>query len=150
MKVELRPKPLPAPQPLPCLWFEIFADDKRVGSLELMTTADTTPRLGGHMAYTVFAPYRGRGIATQAVRRALEIAQKVEMPRVDIALRPENAACRRVCQKLGGEYAGRTELPEGHPLRIGENTALEGYFWVFGSQGLARNADVGADSVRPL
>jgi RimJ/RimL family protein N-acetyltransferase len=61
----------------------------------------------GELAYVVAPAARGRGIATAALRLFSEWAfARLELTRLQLSIRPDNAASRRVAEKAGYTYEG--------------------------------------------
>jgi ribosomal-protein-alanine N-acetyltransferase len=92
------------------LWHR--ADKKVIGSLglhESWTTKDKCPTYGHlsakEMGYVLAKPYWGQGLATEAARAALDFCrEKLRLECVGICHFRENAASRRVIEKLGFSY----------------------------------------------
>ncbi len=56
----------------------------------------------GEMSYVVFAPYRGRGFASRAVRLACDYAfAELGVERMELYIEPDNLASRGVARKAG-------------------------------------------------
>lgn len=71
------------------------------------------PRLWlGHVGYSVVSWCQGRGLATAALVALLPEARRVGLTAIDIVIRPENAASRRVAEKAGAIAQGRFTVPE--------------------------------------
>ncbi len=76
-------------------------DGTKVGECELRYASILTLPYTGNVSFTVFKAYRGRRIATEAVRLLLEYAEEHQMEQVWITAAKDNLATVRVCQKLG-------------------------------------------------
>ena len=62
---------------------------------------------GAHIGYWIDRSYAGRGYTTQAVNLLTEYGFSVlALHRIEIKLRPENAASRRVAEKAGYVFEG--------------------------------------------
>lgn len=61
---------------------------------------------GGSIGYWISPDYAGRGIVPRAVRLIAEYAFAQGLHRLEIAVRPENAASLRVVEKLGFREEG--------------------------------------------
>ncbi len=62
---------------------------------------------GAHIGYWVDKRYANRGITTQAVQMLTEYGfEELGLHRIEINLRPENAASRRVAEKAGYHLEG--------------------------------------------
>nr|MDD6335354.1 GNAT family N-acetyltransferase [bacterium] len=119
---------VPAPQPVgEAAWWDILWKGRRVGRIELVLS-HAAP-VGGHISYTVFPPFRGRDIATQALLLVMAYARQQGMRRLLIAMRPQNAASRAVCRHVGAQDMGLADVPTGHPYRDQGITVLH-YFEV--------------------
>ncbi|MDP9017560.1 MAG: GNAT family N-acetyltransferase [Candidatus Eremiobacteraeota bacterium] len=72
-------------------------------SLRIM---DREPRIG-EIGYSVIGEFRGRGLATEAVRALIEEAfEQAELDRISAYCVPENVASRRILENLGFRDAG--------------------------------------------
>jgi ribosomal-protein-alanine N-acetyltransferase len=68
------------------------------------------------VGYTLAKPYWGQGYATEAARACVEYGFGVlGLPRIVAIARPENAASRRVLEKLGMRLVKTTEW-DGNPV----------------------------------
>lgn len=76
----------------------------------------------GEIGYSIVRDFRGRGIATEAVRAILsEAFEQADLTRINAFCVPENAASRRVLQNAGFREEG--VLPHGatvsgHPVDV--------------------------------
>ena len=61
------------------------------------------------LAWTVGAAHQRRGLATEAAAAGLELARDERIEEVVALVLPENAASRRVAEKIGMEEAGEVE-----------------------------------------
>lgn len=59
-------------------------------------------RVGGHIGYAVFPPYRSHGYATEILRLALQDAKNYGLKKVLLTANPENTASRKVIEKNSG------------------------------------------------
>ena len=65
---------------------------------------------GGHIGYWVDQRYANRGYTTRAVRALTEFAfTELQLHRIEINLRPENSASKRVAEKSGYHFEGIRE-----------------------------------------
>lgn len=86
--------------------FVVTYEDRLVGQLTVGGIAYGSLR-GGHIGYWVDERVAGRGITPTAVALAGDHCFRVlGLHRLEISLRPENAASRRVAQKLGFRFEG--------------------------------------------
>lgn len=81
-----------------------------------------TPGLyyGGHIGYTVEAPYRGHHYAAKACKLLFRLAKKHGMDYLYITCNPDNIPSRKTCEFLQGEFLGIKELPEDNDMRLNE------------------------------
>jgi RimJ/RimL family protein N-acetyltransferase len=85
-----------------------------LGGCELQPVADRTGV--ANLSYWTYPPHRGKGIATQAVALACEIAfTEMGFECVEIATDPENTASHRVAIRSGFQEIG---LREGLVLHV--------------------------------
>jgi ribosomal-protein-alanine N-acetyltransferase len=62
---------------------------------------------GAHIGYWIDQRYANRGYTSRAVRALTEFAfNELQLHRIEINLRPENAASRKVAEKNGYHYEG--------------------------------------------
>jgi ribosomal-protein-alanine N-acetyltransferase len=62
---------------------------------------------GAHIGYWIDQKYAGRGLTTRAVIAMTEYGfSELDLHRIEINLRPENAASEKVAQKAGYTYEG--------------------------------------------
>ena len=54
--------------------------------------------------------YRGRGVATMLIEKAVSVATKRGLSRVDAFIKPENLGSQALFKKLGWDYRGREEV----------------------------------------
>jgi ribosomal-protein-alanine N-acetyltransferase len=95
----------------------ILDDGEVVGGLSLVTTPDDAIR-SAMLGYWVAEDRGGRGLATRAVRDALELAfGKLGLHRVEAGTRVDNARSQRVLEKTGFTRVG---LLRAHLLIGGE------------------------------
>lgn len=85
-----------------------------------------TPALavdGGHIGYAVRAPYRGRGYATSALRRALGVARDVGVDVALVTCDDGNVASARVIERCGGVLVDVVGTEHGPVRRYHVGTA---------------------------
>lgn len=89
--------------------FAVLLDGEFVGQLSVAGMGFGSYR-GCYIGYWVDAEVAGRGIIPTAVALACDhLFGTVAMHRVELAIRPENQASRRVAEKLGFRLEGRRE-----------------------------------------
>ena len=72
---------------------------------------------GFEIGWMLRRTYWGRGFATEGAKAAMDYAfGELQQSRVISLIRPENAASRRVAQKLGEKLAGTTEIFGGEAV----------------------------------
>jgi RimJ/RimL family protein N-acetyltransferase len=83
-------------------------DGRYLGEILLFLRAPEAGEVGiGEIAYVVAPAARGRGIASAAVRALSEWAfARLKLERLQLSIRPENLASRRVAEKAGYVYEG--------------------------------------------
>lgn len=72
---------------------------------------DSLDRFGGHIGYSVHPEHRGRGIATEALRQALDIANDLGIQEAIVTCDDSNIASKRVIEKNRGSLTGTYEVP---------------------------------------
>jgi ribosomal-protein-alanine N-acetyltransferase len=88
------------------------------GELTIQHVAEHPPEPEGswlevELAYLLARPYWGRGLATEAARAIVDHAfERLHLPRLICMFEPENAASRRVAEKVGMTFE-RMALIEG-------------------------------------
>lgn len=73
---------------------------------------------GGHIGYSIKEEYRGHHYAAKACKLLFLLAKKHEMPYLYITCSPDNAASRKTCEYLHGEFLGIETLPEDNDMRV--------------------------------
>lgn len=87
----------------------ITQESRIVGQLTVGGIAYGSLR-SAHMGYWVDSAYAGRGIAPLAVAMGIDYCfSKLQLHRIEINIRPENEASKRVVEKLGLRYEGLRE-----------------------------------------
>lgn len=87
--------------------FVITYDGEIVGQLSIAELSGGALQ-SSQIGYWVSQHVAGRGIAPTAVALAIDyIFGELQLHRVEVCIRPENAASLRVVEKLGLEYEGR-------------------------------------------
>ena len=61
--------------------------------------------------------YRGRGIATMLIKRAVSVATRRGLSRIDAFTKPENLGSQALFKKLGWAYRGREEVSGNKALK---------------------------------
>lgn len=91
---------------LRALSFIIWFEGKMIGQITLGGIAFGALR-GGHIGYWIDEGHKNRGLTTEAVATVTEFGfEKMRLHRIEIALRPENEASRRVAEKAGYSLEG--------------------------------------------
>ncbi|WP_122819994.1 GNAT family N-acetyltransferase [Varibaculum vaginae] len=89
--------------------FAVWADGKLVGQVSIGDIALGAAH-SGNLGYWVSEEYSGRGVITTAVAMVLDLCLGApRLHRVEINVRPENKASRRVVEKLGLRFEGRKQ-----------------------------------------
>ncbi|WP_265447977.1 GNAT family N-acetyltransferase [Flexivirga meconopsidis] len=87
------------------------APDRVLGSLSLRHELnEALTMVGGHIGYGVRPSARQRGVATQALRLALDEAKSLGLQRVLLTCDEDNPASARTIERCGGV---RDEAPDG-------------------------------------
>jgi [ribosomal protein S5]-alanine N-acetyltransferase len=86
--------------------FAIWSGNNLIGQISMGVIILGALR-GAHIGYWIDRSYAGRGYTTQAVNLLTEYGFSVlALHRIEINLRPENAASRRVAEKAGYVFEG--------------------------------------------
>jgi predicted acetyltransferase len=72
---------------------------------------------GGHIGYDTVPSSRGRGIATEMLRKALPIARKLGLSEVLLTCNDTNSASIRVIEANGGVLVATKSLEPNRPLK---------------------------------
>lgn len=107
--VDRRAQELPdAPRPeghVPCSFRWIADGDELVGFIAIRHDLnDFLREQGGHIGYSVRPSRRGEGIATEALRQAVDVARTLEIAPVLLTCDEDNAGSRRVIEVNGGVF----------------------------------------------
>lgn len=90
-------------EPGPADRFWIVRGDDVVGEIDLRHRLnDALRNIGGHIGYQVHPGYRNLGIATAALRLALDTFRECGHSEALLTCRDDNAASARVIEKCGG------------------------------------------------
>jgi predicted acetyltransferase len=88
-----------------------------VGRLALRVgDGDAELRYSGHIGYFVDPPFRGHGYAERACRLVLPLARAHGLNPLWITTDPDNAASRRICERLGAHAVETVPVPPDDPL----------------------------------
>ncbi len=101
---------------VPYYVFHILMADtrQRAGEIHLRIGNTEPIRLyGGHVAYGIRPPYRGRHFAGRALRLVMPLARRHGLAELWITCNPENLASRRTCEFAGAEFIEIVDLPPG-------------------------------------
>ena len=81
----------------------IFDEDVVIGQLDIRhPLTEHLKRYGGHIGYNVHPDYRNRGVATWALRTALEMIAAKGVTEALLTCAHDNVASVRVIEKCGG------------------------------------------------
>jgi ribosomal-protein-alanine N-acetyltransferase len=102
-------------------WLVSLADSRRpIGWVSLRVSEEM--RGAAEAGYSLLAPYRGHGYATEAVGAMVDAAfRESDLSRVDACCVPENATSRRVLERLGfreGKVQKSGAVVRGHAVDI--------------------------------
>ena len=106
----------PVKQYVPAYHFQILADGLPVGRISLRIGYPDSLFYGGQIGYGVDEPYRGRGYAGAACRLLFPVMRAHGMRFALITNDVENAASRRVCEKIGARFLCQTDVPSDHEM----------------------------------
>ena len=118
--------PIPAPHDFPKTWFEGYERGRRDGSREIFAIVDeadgsyvgfaVAPHIDrgartAELGYVVAPEARGRGIATEALRRLTRWAfEELDPVRLELLISVENDASKGVARKCGYVYEGTLRM----------------------------------------
>ena len=103
------------------LW--AIAEGRFVGRIAIFHgLTEALRRSGGHIGYDTVPSCRGRGVATEMLRRALPVARGLGLREVLITCDDTNAASIRVVERNGGELRATRSLGAERPLKR--------YYWI--------------------
>lgn len=84
----------------------IWSGANLIGQITLGGVAYGAQR-GAHIGYWIDKDFANRGITTRAVKALTRFAfEELRLHRIEIALRPENGASKRVAEKAGYQFEG--------------------------------------------
>ena len=88
------------------LTLAIWFDQQLIGQITLGGLSYGAYR-GGHIGYWISQEFANRGLTTRAVRELSRYGmEELRLHRIEIALRPENGASKRVAEKAGFAFEG--------------------------------------------
>jgi len=88
------------------IWLKEEGREKFIGQITLGGIVFGAMR-GAHIGYWIDQRYANRGYTTRAVNAVTKFGfDQLELHRIEIGLRPENGASRRVAEKAGYELEG--------------------------------------------
>ena len=102
----------------PAYHFLIAVGSESAGGVDLRIGYPDTLLYGGQIGYHVEEAYRGRDYAGRACRLLRPLMRLHGMQAAVITNDVNNAASRRVCEKLGCTFLCRTKLPEDNDMRL--------------------------------
>ena len=86
--------------------FAIWFNRKLIGQITLGGISYGAFR-GAHIGYWIDESHANKGLTTRAVREVARFGfEELRLHRIEIALRPENAASKRVAEKAGFTFEG--------------------------------------------
>ncbi len=98
-------------------------DEQFVGRISIHHELSDALRVeGGHIGYDTVPSYRGRGVATEMLRRALPIARALGLTEVLLTCDDTNAASIRVIERNGGSLRETKALDASRRLKR--------YYWI--------------------
>jgi ribosomal-protein-alanine N-acetyltransferase len=84
----------------------IWCDEELIGQITLGGISFGAYR-GGHIGYWIDQAHANRGLTTRAVKLLTKYGmEELRLHRIEIALRPENGASKRVAEKAGYLFEG--------------------------------------------
>jgi predicted acetyltransferase len=105
-----------SPWRVPAYRFAIVHENERVGTIGLRVSTDNDlVRLAGQIGFVIDAQHRGQGLAGTAVRLLLPLARHHDICCIWFTTTNENAASRRVLEKLGAVLAEVVPIPPSYP-----------------------------------
>lgn len=95
---------------VPTTTYWLYADGVPVGFGKLRhCLTDALQKAGGHIGYGIAPQYRGRGYGRELLRLLIREAREMEIGRVLVTVRLDNAASRAVALANGGVIAESTD-----------------------------------------
>jgi RimJ/RimL family protein N-acetyltransferase len=89
-----------------CEAFAIVDDDDTFLGLCMAPTIAREPEWTAEIGYCVLAAARGRGVATEALRRVTDWAFAQGVLRTELIISPDNVGSKRVAERAGYTYEG--------------------------------------------
>jgi len=109
--------------PATVLW--AIADGQFVGRISIRTELNDALRvMGGHVGYDTVPSFRGRGVATAMLRRALPRLHALGLTEVRLTVDDTNAASIRVIERNGGVLRETKSLSPDRPAKRYYDIAL--------------------------
>ncbi|HWQ59000.1 MAG TPA: GNAT family N-acetyltransferase [Clostridia bacterium] len=101
---------------VPNYHFAVCRGSEKIGAINLRVGYADGLYYGGQIGYEIDEAYRGRGYAVAACRLLVPVAKAHGMTKLLVTNNVENAASRRVCEKLGARLVRRARVPEWSDL----------------------------------
>ncbi len=106
----------PVKKYVPAYHFRIMLGDQPAGSIDLRIGYPDSLLYGGQIGYNVDEAYRGHGYAGAACRLLFPVMRLHGMRSAIITNNVENAASRRVCEKIGARFLCQIDIPPEHEM----------------------------------
>jgi [ribosomal protein S5]-alanine N-acetyltransferase len=88
------------------IWLHVGGGDQLIGQITLGGIVLGAYR-GGHIGYWIDQRFANRGFTTRAVKALTDFAfNELQLHRIEINLRPENGASKKVAEKSGYSFEG--------------------------------------------
>lgn len=106
------------PDRVPATFLVAEAEGRIVGRVSVRHALNAwLAEFGGHVGYAVRPAFRGRGFATEMLRRALPVAREAGVHAVLVTCDEGNAASAAVIEACGGRFERLTPPDAGRPRK---------------------------------
>lgn len=126
----------PVKQYVPAYDFIIAKAGEKIGEINLRIGYPASLYYGGQIGYGVDEAHRGHGYAAAACRLLSPVLRAHGMKTALITNDVDNAASRRVCEKLGARFLRRARLPQDHDLRKEGQEFVNVFAWTPDESGM--------------
>lgn len=103
---------------LPTYYFDVIAENERVGSCALRIGYNGRTYADGHVQLCIEEPWRGRGHAARVLLLLKQLARRHQMGLTVVCISPQNGAARQALKKACLQYWRSFTTAEGEAREL--------------------------------